>query len=142
VAQAKTQAKTQATNASVGDYIAAQADAQRRSDCEALVQLMTRITQQAPVMWGPSIVGFGSYHYRYDSGREGDSCLLGFSSRKADLTIYATLGFEGAQALLDQLGKHKTAKACLYIKRLSDIHLPALEALLAHALAEMKRRHP
>ena len=87
--------KTKATRASVDKYLAAIGDEQRRDDCRALVKLMTRATKEPPVMWGPSIVGFGSYHYRYASGHEGDSCLAGFASRKGDISIYVTSGFEG-----------------------------------------------
>jgi hypothetical protein len=136
------EAKTNPTDNSVSDYIAAIPDAGRRSDCEALVKLMTRITKKKPVMWGSSIVGFDAYHYKYASGREGDSCLLGFSSRKTDLTIYVTSGFEGTEAILSELGKYETARSCLYVKKLSDIDPAALEALLRHAAAAMKRRYP
>lgn len=93
-------------------------------------------------MWGPSIIGFGTYHYRYESGREGDAALAGFAIRKSDLTVYITAGFDGQEALLATLGKHKAAKACLYIKRLSDIDLKILEKLVARSVAEMKRRYP
>lgn len=136
------EAKTKPTDASVGDYIAAIPDAARQRDCRALIELMTRITQKKPVMWGPSIVGFDSYHYKYASGREGDACLLGFSSRKTDLTIYVSSGFEGTEPILAELGKFKTAKVCLYVKKLSDVDLGALEKLLRHAVAAMKRLYP
>jgi hypothetical protein len=104
--------------------------------------MMTRLTKKKPVMWGPSIVGFDSYHYRYDSGREGDACLMGFSSRKAEIAIYVTAGFEGTEQILAKLGKFRAATACLYVKRLSDIDLSALEELLLHSTAEIRRRHP
>jgi hypothetical protein len=94
------EAKTKPTDASVDDYIARIEDSQRADDCRALVKLMTRLTKKKPVMWGPSIVGFDSYHYRYDSGREGDACLMGFSSRKADIAIYVVAGFDGTERLL------------------------------------------
>jgi len=136
------EAKTKPTDASVDDYIARIEDSQRADDCRALVKLMTRLTKKKPVMWGPSIVGFDSYHYRYDSGREGDACLMGFSSRKADIAIYVVAGFDGTERLLASLGKHKTAKACLYVKRLSDINLEVLESLLAHSAEEIRRRYP
>jgi hypothetical protein len=90
-------------------------------------------------MWGSSIVGFGSYHYRYASGREGDMCLAGFSSRKADLTIYVITA--GQQALLKKLGKHKVSKACLYIKRLADVDAKVLRQLVAASVAEVRRLH-
>jgi Domain of unknown function (DU1801) len=136
------EAKTKPTTASVDDYIAAIPDSARVGDCRALVKLMTKLTKKKPVMWGPSIVGFDKYHYRYDSGREGDACLMGFSSRGSSIAIYVVSGFEGAESILSTLGKHKTSKACLYIKRLADIDLKALEALLAHSSAEIRRRHP
>ena len=136
------EAKTRPTDASVDAYIDAISDTTRQSDCRALVAMLTRITGKPPVMWGPSIVGFDKYHYKYASGREGESCLLGFSSRKSALTIYVTSGFEGTESILAELGKYKTAKACLYVKKLSDIDLDALERLLNHAASEMKRRYP
>jgi len=93
-------------------------------------------------MWGTSIVGFGSYHYRYASGHEGDSCLAGFSSRKGDISIYVTAGFEGQEPLLANLGKHKAGKVCLYVKRLADVDLELLESLVEGSVAEMRRRYP
>jgi hypothetical protein len=134
--------KTKATRASVDKYLAAIGDEQRRDDCRALVKLMTRVTKEPPVMWGPSIVGFGSYHYRYASGHEGDSCLAGFASRKGDISIYVTAGFEGKAPLLVKLGKHKAGKVCLYVKRLADIDLEVLESLVEGSVAEMRRRYP
>ena len=136
------EAKTQPTPADVGAFLAAKAGPARLADCETLVALMRKITQCPPVMWGPSIVGFGSYHYRYDSGREGDACLLGFSPRSGDISIYVVSGFDGAEAILAELGRCKTAKACLYVKRLSDIDLPALEKLLRHSVAVIQTRYP
>jgi len=134
--------KTKATRASVDKYLAAIGDEQRRDDCRALAKLMTGITKEPPVMWGPSIVGFGSYHYRYASGHEGDSCLAGFASRKGDISIYVTSGFEGQETLLAKLGKYKTGKVCLYVKRLADIDLEVLESLVEGSVAEMRRRYP
>jgi hypothetical protein len=134
--------KTKATRASVDNYIDAIDDELRRDDCRALVKLMTRVTKEPPVMWGPSIVGFGSYHYRYASGHEGDSCLAGFSSRKGDISIYVTAGLEGQQPLLAKLGKHKAGKVCLYFKRLADIDLKTLESLVKNSVTEMRRRYP
>ena len=135
------QNKTQATEAGVGDYLDAIADASRRKDCDALVKLMSKVTKQPPKMWGPSIVGFGSYHYRYESGREGDSCLTGFSSRKPDLTVYLVASFPGQDELLTRLGKHKMGKACLYIRKLGDVDVKVLHELVAGSVAEVKRRH-
>lgn len=132
--------KTQATEASVADYIAAIADETRRKDCVALAKLMTRATNEKPKMWGAAIVGFGSYHYKYESGREGDSCLAGFSSRKGDISIYLLASFPERDALLAKLGKHKVAKACLYVRRLADIDPAVLEQLVANSVAERRRR--
>jgi hypothetical protein len=136
------EATTKPSAASVDEHIAAMPDAARAADCRALVQLMRKLTKQDPVMWGPTIVGFDSYHYRYESGREGDACLMGFASRGSDIAIYVVAGFEGAESLLADLGKYKASRACLYIKRLVDIKLEVLEALLAHSASAMRRRYP
>lgn len=135
------EAKTRATDASVDDYIAAIEDEERRSDCRALVKLMRKVTGEAPKMWGSSIVGFGSYHYTYESGREGDACVTGFSSRKPDLTVYLMASAPDREQLLARLGTHKTGKACLYIRRLSDVQPKVLEALVAGSVAAVRRRH-
>lgn len=141
-AKKKYEAKTKPTKASVADYIAAIDDAERQKDCRTLVKLMSGITGKKAVMWGPGIVGFDAYHYKYESGHEGDSCLLAFASRKADLTIYLVPGFVGAEPLLARLGKHRMSKACLYVKRLADIDLGVLEELLRQSAAEVRRRYP
>jgi hypothetical protein len=127
--------KTKATDASVADYLAAIDDEARRADCEALAALMAKATKQPPRMWGASIVGFGSYHYRYASGREGDTCVVGFSSRKGDISVYGLNAAAGADGLLAKLGKHKAGKGCVYIKRLSDVDLKVLEKLVAGSAA-------
>ena len=134
------QNKTQPTNASVARYLAAITDEERRRDCEALLKLMSRVTGEPPRMWGASIVGFGTYHYRYASGREGDSCLAGFSSRKGDLSVYCLVGGPGQDSLLAKLGRHKAGKGCLYVKRLADVDLKVLETLLAEGVAEAHQR--
>ena len=133
--------KTKATDASVEDYLAAIDDEARRKDCEAVADLMARATKQPPRMWGASIVGFGSYHYRYTSGREGDTCVVGFSSRKGDISVYGLNAAEGAAELLAKLGKHKAGKGCVYIKRLSDVDLKVLQKLVSGAAAGRKREH-
>src|SRR5947209_5205492 len=133
--------KTRATDASVQGYLGAIDDDARRRDCEALAKLMTTATKQPPKMWGSSIVGFGSYHYRYESGREGDSCVVGFSSRKSDISVYGLNAAANAKELLARLGKHKAGKGCVYIKALSDIDSKVLEKLVASAAAEKKRQH-
>src|ERR1700739_1082214 len=115
------QNKTKPTKLSFQDYLAAIADEAQRADCGALAELMAKATKQPPAMWGTSIVGFGSYHYKYESGREGDICLVGFSSRKRQISLYGLTGAVGAQGLLAKLGKYKTGKGCLYIKTLADL---------------------
>ena len=135
-------AKTKPTAASVDKHLAAVATDAQRADAQSLIALMRRVTREEPKMWGPSIIGFGTYHYRYESGREGDAALAGFAIRKSDLTVYITAGFDGQEALLATLGKHKVSKACLYIKRLSDIDLKILAKLVSRSVAEMKRRYP
>jgi hypothetical protein len=125
--------KTVPTAASVETFVKTIADPKRRKDCVALIALMKKATGSKPKMWGSAIVGFGEYHYRYASGREGDMCHLGFSPRKDALSLYLCGGLEWSRGLLERLGKHKTGKGCLYIKSLEDIHLPTLEALLKKA---------
>ena len=131
--------KTKATESSVADYLAAIEDEGRRKDCAALCELMAKATKQPPKMWGTSIVGFGSYHYRYESGREGDTCLVGFSSRKGDISVYGLAGSPEREELLAMLGKYKTGKGCLYIRKLSDIDLKILGQLVASSIAEKMR---
>ena len=133
--------KTKASDASVADYLAAIDDEARRKDCEALADLMAKATKQPPRMWGASIVGFGSYHYRYASGREGDTCVVGFSSRKGDISVYGLNAAAGAADLLAKLGKHKAGKGCVYIRRLSDVDLKVLAKLVASAAAARERDH-
>ena len=132
---------TQPTEASVLAYLAAIADDARRQDCATLVALMSRATTHPPRMWGAGIVGFGSYHYRYESGREGDSCVVGFSSRKAEIAIYGLRAAPDAETELSRLGKLRTGKGCVYIRRLGDVDLPALEALVAAAATARLRAH-
>src|SRR5262245_34469838 len=133
--------KTKPTGASVPSYLSSIEDETRRKDCRALAKLMTQATKQQPQMWGTSIVGFGSYHYKYASGREGDACLTGFSSRKTDISIYLTQGVLGHEELLAKLGKHKRGKGCLYVRKLSDVDLKVLEKLIVGSLVEVKRRY-
>lgn len=133
--------KTKETEASVEDYLAAIADETRQADCRVLVELMSKATKAPAKMWGTGIVGFGSYHYKYESGHEGDSCILGFASRKGDISIYVVAAFPGSDALFEKLGKHKRGKACTYVKRLSDIDLKVLEKILAGSVAERRRGH-
>jgi hypothetical protein len=136
------EAKTKPTAASVDEVLAARARPEQLADCKALMALLKRVTKQAPKMWGPSIVGYGSYSYRYDSGRTGESCLTGFAVRGRELVVYLVADSPGQQALLERLGPYKMGKACLYIKRLADLDLAVLEALVSESVAEVKRRHP
>ncbi len=133
--------KTKPTDATVDAYLAAIEPDARREDCEALAALMARATKYPPRMWGSSIVGFGSYHYRYDSGREGDACLVGFASRKGDISIYGLHAAADAAKLLARLGKHKTGKGCVYIKALADVDVKVLARLVADAASAKKRQH-
>ncbi|VXC50455.1 DUF1801 domain-containing protein [Massilia sp. 9I] len=133
--------KTKANGASVRAYLDAIPDAARRPDCEAIVALMNRVTGASPVMWGDSIVGFDSYHYKYASGREGDAPLTGFSSRKGDISIYLSCELPQDDALLGRLGRHKMGKACLYLRRLDDVDLGVLEQLVARAAQLTRARY-
>ncbi|MBS1786217.1 MAG: DUF1801 domain-containing protein [Acidobacteria bacterium] len=122
--------KTKQTDASVVDYLNAIKDEQVREDCWAITKLMQEATKAEPKMWGPSIVGFGNHRLVYPNGRELDWMVIAFSPRKQNITLYIHSGFEGRDELLAQLGKHSTGKGCLYIKRLSDVHLPTLKKLI------------
>jgi hypothetical protein len=132
--------KTKATTLSVPAYINALTDPTQRSDAKELAQLMQRASGEKPKLWGPSIVGFGSYHYRYDSGREGDMPLISFSPRKSALVLYSMLDHSKAKPLLDKLGKHTTGKGCLYIKKLADVDKKVLETLIENAVAHNRDR--
>jgi Domain of unknown function (DU1801) len=130
--------KTKPTNESVEDFLNRIPEAERREDCFAVAKMMEEITGEKPQMWGPSIVGFGSYHYKYASGREGDWPITGFSPRKKDLTLYIMMGFEKYPELMEKLGKSSHSKSCLYIKRLSDIHVPTLKKLIKIGIKDLK----
>ncbi len=130
--------KTKATGLSVPAFIAAIADPTRRADAEALLRLMQKATGEKPKMWGPSIVGFGSYHYKYDSGREGDMPLISFSPRKAAIALYNMGGFPGSEALRAKLGSGE--KGCLYIKKLAEVDQKALETLISKSAEAMRKK--
>lgn len=134
------ESKTKPTELSVAAFIEAIADETRRADAKALLKLMQSATSEKPKMWGPSIIGFGSYHYKYDSGREGDMPLIGFSPRKAATVLYNVCGFSGAEALRAKLGKHRTGKGCLYIKKLAEVDQKVLETLIVKAVDAMRAR--
>ncbi|MDB5704290.1 MAG: hypothetical protein JWN66_1406 [Sphingomonas bacterium] len=127
--------KTKATDASVDDFLSRVEPEQRRIDGRRVCEMMARITGEPPVMWGPSIIGFGSTQYRYDSGREGVIARIGFSPRKAQLVFYLAVDVPGRDALLAKLGKYSTSKACLYIRKLADVDMAVLETLIAGSWA-------
>jgi len=137
----KAEPKTKQTDRSVSAFIAAIKDEGRRRDCLAVLAMMKGVTRSDPKMWGTSIVGFGTYHYVYASGQEGDWPLTGFSPRKQNLTLYIMPGFDGYPALMRRLGKVKTGKSCLYLKSLDDVDLPSLKELIKRSVATMKRLH-
>jgi hypothetical protein len=132
--------KTKVTNASVADYIADRGSAQQRADCRELIALLKKVTRQPPRMWGPSIVGFGSYRYTYESGRTGESPLAGFAIRGREIVLYLAEE-NGRKALQSKLGPHRMSKYCLYFKRLADLDRSVLEKLVAGSVAEMRRRY-
>ncbi|SFD97741.1 protein of unknown function (DU1801) [Chitinophaga sp. CF118] len=134
---AKYQAKTTKTENSVDDFILS-IDCDRQPDCQSIVQLMQEQSGYPPKMWGPAIIGFGSYHYKYASGHEGDAPIVGFSPRKAAISLY--LGtFEGREELLSQLGKHKTGKGCIYVNKLADIDTVILRKMVAAVVEQYKK---
>jgi len=133
------EAKTRPTDASVEAFLNAVEHPQRREDGFELLEMMKELTSEEPTMWGPSIVGFGTYHYKYESGREGDMPLTGFSPRKKNLTVYIMSGFEEYKDLLDKLGKHKIGKSCLYINKLADVDKNVLKKIIKKSLKRIDR---
>ncbi|WP_276374563.1 DUF1801 domain-containing protein [Chryseolinea sp. H1M3-3] len=133
--------KTKPTEVSVESFLETIPDENRRDDCFALVKMMKKITGAKPKMWGTSIVGFGIYHYKYDSGHEGFSCLTGFSPRKQNISLYVMPGSSTQQELLQELGKHKAGKGCLYIKRLADVNSDVLERLIKMSVDNLKEKY-
>ena len=136
------EAKTRPTKISLKTYLAGIADDARRADCEAIAAMMKAVTKQEPVMWGPGIVGYGKYSYVYDSGRSGEFCATGFSSRKSDISVYLVASGPNQKELLKRLGKHKMGKSCLSIKRLADVDRKVLRQLVAESYREINRRYP
>jgi hypothetical protein len=132
--------KTKPSQLGVATFIDALTDENRRADARALVKLMQGATGEKPEMWGPSIIGFGSYHYRYESGREGDMPLVGFSPRKAAAVLYGVMGLSGSEELLAKLGQHTTGKGCLYIKRLADVDPKVLQVLVIKSVTVKRAR--
>ncbi|MGD8166888.1 DUF1801 domain-containing protein [Herbiconiux sp. P16] len=133
--------KTQYTDASVEEFIAGQPSEKVRADSRILIELMTRVTGEQPRMWGPTIVGFGSYHYRYASGREGDAPIAAFSPRRPELVIYAMPEVLDAETLA-RLGKHRATKACVYVKQLDDVDLDVLTTLVEQSIALVESTYP
>jgi hypothetical protein len=127
--------KTKATAVDPHAFLAAVEHPQRRADGQALATIMARISGEPPVMWGPSIVGFGLHRYKYESGREGEICTIGFSPRKAALVLYLSCDLDSSQALLDRLGKHERGRGCLYVRKLADVDAEVLEEMIASAWA-------
>ncbi len=134
--------KTKPNEASVEDFLNGVEDETKRRDSFTILEMMRKITGEAPKMWGPSLVGFGSYHYKYPSGREGDWFRTGFSPRKQNLTIYCMPGFTRYNELMQSLGKHKTGKGCLYIKKLADVDAAVLEELIQTSFNYMAKIYP
>jgi len=133
--------KTKPNNKSVIAFLDSIEGEEKRKDAHVLLELFKSITLEPAVMWGESIIGFGSYHYKYDSGREGDMCMTGFSPRKSNFSIYIMSGFSNYQKLLEQLGPHKTGKVCLYIKRLSAIDMDVLSKMIASSYHNYKEKY-
>ena len=137
-----TENKTQANAQDVDDFIASVEPEKRRDEARILVDLFRRVTGWEPVMWGPAIVGFGQYHYKYESGREGDFLATGFSPRKAKLSIYVMPGYTDYSEILSRLGKHGMGKSCLYINKLADIDLDVLGELIAAGVRDLSKKYP
>src|SRR5262245_39152555 len=131
--------KTKFTNASVDDYIVDRGSEQQRADCKELIKLLKKITKQPPKMWGPSIVGFGSYRYTYESGHSGEAPLAGFAIRGRELVVYLVPEEDQRESLLSKLGPHRMSKSCLYFKRLADLDRSVLEKLVVGSIAGLKR---
>ena len=133
--------KMKPNDASVADYIASRANAQQRTDCRELMRLFRKITRRSPRMWGPSIVGYGSWRYTYESGRTGESPLAAFAIRGRELVVYMMPEAEGQKSLLSRLGKHRMTKSCLYFKQLADLDKSVLEKLVVGSIADARRRY-
>lgn len=134
--------KTKPTEVSVKEFIDKVENEQMRDDSRTLVKLMKKVTGENPKMWGPTIIGFGKYHYKYESGHEGYSCVAGFSPRKGNISVYVMNEGAKHQSLLKKLGKHKMAKACLYIKKLDDVDLDVLEEIVKGSVESVKKKYP
>jgi hypothetical protein len=133
--------KTKQTDENVKAFLNTIEDEKKRKDSFAILEIMKKVSGSEPKMWGTSIIGFGSYHYKYDSGHEGDMCLVGFSPRKQNITFYLMMGLYDSSKLLSKLGKHKTGKGCLYINRMEDINTDVLKEIIKTSVNEMKKKY-
>jgi len=133
--------KTKVTEANVEDYIASRANEEQKADCKTLMTIFKKVTKQPPKMWGPSIVGYGSYRYTYESGRTGEMCLAGFAIRGREFVLYLAADSTEQQTLLARLGKYKMGKSCLYLKRLAEVDRTVLESLIVGSIAEIERKY-
>ena len=136
------EAKTKPTTISVDDFVAAVEHPGRREDARTLIELLTEISGEPPVMWGPSIIGFGRYHYRYESGHEGDAPLVGFSPRKANTVLYMTAYHDERADFLSRLGKHKSGQSCVYVNRLSDVDIDVVAEMARWTIKSTRERYP
>jgi len=136
---AKYELKTKVNKSSVEGFLNSVKDKQKREDSFKILEMMKKITKEEPKMWGPGIVGFGKYHYKYSSGHEGDMCMIGFSPRKQSLTLYIMVGSDRFKSLMKKLGKYKTSVACLYIKKLEDVDQKVLTELISESVKWMKK---
>ncbi len=134
--------KTVATNGNINTFLASVGNEKRVADCRVVMDLMAAVTKTKPKLWGNSIIGYGEYHYRYDTGREGDMPRVALSPRKQNLVLYVMPGFSELQDLASKLGKHKVGKSCLYVNKLEDIHLPTLKKMIAKSWSIMNKRYP
>jgi hypothetical protein len=135
------EAKSKPTAANIDEYLQSRASPEQLADCKTLMAMLKRVTKEQPKMWGPSIVGYGSYGYKYESGRTGESCVSGFAVRGRELVVYLVAESPEQSELLARLGKHKIGKSCLYLKRLADVDTKVLEALVSKSVSEVRRRH-
>lgn len=139
---AKAELKTKPTQEVVETFLKKIPDEGKKADCFSMMKMMEQITKEKAKMWGPGIVGFGNYHYKYESGREGDFFITGFSPRAQNLTLYIMAGFAKYDELMQKLGKYKTGKSCLYIKKLEDVDQKILKSLIAESVKYMKQKYP
>ncbi|EQA34792.1 PF08818 domain protein [Leptospira inadai serovar Lyme str. 10] len=136
------ESKTKPGNESVSDFLKNVGDESVRTSCKKIYEIMKRVSKEKPVLWGGTMIGFGKYHYVYESGRQGDMFLVGFSPRKSNITIYIMPGFKEYEDLLGKLGKYKTGKGCLYLRTIRDVNVPVLEELIKKSFQQMRKKYP